>query len=60
MCAKIKCPCGSENVVAIQYGYPSQKAIQEVIEGKRYLGGCIPKEENYHCRDCGEDFKGGK
>ncbi len=60
MSVKMRCRCGSENVIPIQYGLPSPTMSCEAFEGKIKLGGCMRKEENFHCRDCGLDFKGGK
>jgi hypothetical protein len=54
-----KCPkCKStEDVILIQYGYPSKRMIEDRECGKIILGGCIVSPENpdWYCKKC--DYK---
>ena len=53
------CPkCGSENVVPIQYGFPSVKMFEAADRREIALGGCCvePGIPLRACVDCGEEF----
>lgn len=55
----MKCPeCGSENVIPIAYGYPSEEAWKEVGKGLVKFGGCTitGNDPDYFCRDCFHEF----
>jgi len=54
-----KCPkCKSTNdVIQIQYGYPSARMAEDREAGKIILGGCIvaPENPDWYCKKC--DYK---
>ncbi|MCK9591522.1 MAG: hypothetical protein M0Q91_05890 [Methanoregula sp.] len=56
-----KCPkCKSKNdVIPIQYGYPSVRMFEERESGKIELGGCIvaPENPNWYCKKCDHRWK---
>ena len=56
------CPICHENdeVIPIEYGYPSQKLIEDSVKGKARIGGCLISvwDPNWYCKRC-EDEKHG-
>lgn len=59
------CPkCGSENIIPIIYGYPTNDMFLASDNDECILGGCcIGIDENsqkslneYHCKDCGFEW----
>ena len=51
-----RCPrCGSERVLPIEYGYPSDRMIEACNAGKIVLGGCciMPHYPDHACDSCG-------
>jgi len=56
-----KCPkCKSTNdVILIQYGYPSARMFQDSEAGKIVLGGCVvaPENPNMYCKKCDHKWK---
>lgn len=53
------CPkCGSPDVVAILYGYPTPEAMAEAVKGTIELGGCCVEGDDPRklCKGCGEEF----
>lgn len=58
---KILCPnCQSEKIIPIHYGLPNLKGLEQAGKGEIKLGGCCvsPKNPNWHCKNCGKEFKG--
>lgn len=62
---KVTCPkCGSENIIPIIYGYPTNDMFAESDNGECILGGCcIEVDESekadlsvHHCNDCGFEW----
>lgn len=54
------CPnCGSENVIEIAYGFPTDEALREAKAGNIKLGGCIISEDKpeYFCKECHHEWK---
>ena len=52
------CPvCGSSNSIPIVYGRPSEELIEMAERGEVILGGCIPSEYHYKCKDCEHLFE---
>ena len=52
----LKCPsCGSEKILSIHYGKPTQDAMERAARGEFKLGGCelSPENPNRHCSSCG-------
>jgi len=55
---EVVCPyCNSENISFYLWGYPSEKMIELEKEGGFILGGCVPGEFNWYCKDCKQCFK---
>ncbi|MGH7769929.1 MAG: hypothetical protein ACREQP_20970, partial [Candidatus Binatia bacterium] len=55
-----QCPqCGSEKVVRILYGLPTEAARDLSNKGKVALGGCLVDDRNprWHCSDCDHDWR---
>jgi predicted RNA-binding Zn-ribbon protein involved in translation (DUF1610 family) len=53
------CPsCGEDEVLRIQYGYPSPELIEDARRGEVELGGCCISDENpvWRCRTCGHEW----
>lgn len=51
------CPaCGSRDVAEILYGEPTREAIELVEEGKIVLGGCVHRDESWHCHACEHEW----
>ena len=54
------CPsCKSENVVPIQYGYPTPEAVEDSKKNKVHFGGCtidVFNQPDFHCNDCNHDW----
>ena len=54
------CPvCGTNNVIEIIYGYPTEEAIKEYEKGNIELGGCMFEgdEPNRKCKNCGTTWE---
>ena len=54
--AVIRCPqCGSEDVIGIVYGYPTEETLERAEAGEVRLGGCVVGycDPNKYCEDCG-------
>ena len=54
------CPrCGSEDVVPILYGMPTEEAVEASVRGEIALGGCVvfPDAPQNHCRNCGHEWR---
>ena len=53
-----ECPsCRKNNaVIPIAYGFADSTAMDEADEGKIKLGGCVPKQSQWHCKNCKRDF----
>jgi DNA-directed RNA polymerase subunit RPC12/RpoP len=55
----ITCPsCGSNDVLRIMYGFPSEDMIRAEARQEIILGGCCVREGSpeYHCHSCEEEF----
>ncbi len=55
----MKCPkCGSNEVIPIVYGYPSEELFLRAEAGKVKLGGCCVEAfaMDRHCKKCGEEW----
>jgi len=53
------CPeCGSVEVIAIRYGYPSADMLEQVESGSAVMGGCLLDEESptWLCKRCGAKY----
>lgn len=52
------CPNCLKNdaVIPILYGFPDAEAFEKVEKGEAKLGGCIPKQPEWHCKKCKRDF----
>ena len=47
------CPeCGSENSIPIVYGRPGTELLEKAERGEVWLGGCVPEDYHYYCKDC--------
>ena len=49
-----KCPrCDSRKVVPIEYGLPGPEMMQDAVDGKIKLGGCVvePDAPDWYCND---------
>ena len=56
--AVIRCPqCGSEDVIGIVYGYPTEETLERAEAGEVRLGGCIVGycSPNRYCKNCGHE-----
>lgn len=54
------CPvCGTNNVIEIIYGDPTEEAIKEYEKGNIELGGCMFEgdEPNLKCKNCGATWE---
>lgn len=54
------CPaCGSQEIIPIVYGEPTEKTIQQAERGEIALGGCCQEivTPNRKCKDCGYMWK---
>ncbi len=54
--APAKCPrCGSDEVLPIVYGMPSEEGIEKSAAGRVLLGGCMvwPESPEWRCVACG-------
>ena len=50
---KVFCPiCNGINLSYVLFGYPSDGMIEAEATGRFMLGGCIPREEHWFCKDC--------
>lgn len=48
-----ECPrCVAGAILPIAYGLPSAKGREAARRGAVHPGGCIPREENWHCVRC--------
>jgi hypothetical protein len=50
-----KCPeCGSAKALPICYGFPELETLEDALEGKIVLGGCviIGGEPTWQCAEC--------
>lgn len=57
--AVIPCPqCGSEDVVEIVYGYPTEETLERAEAGEVRLGGCVVGhcDPNRYCNNCGHEW----
>jgi hypothetical protein len=57
--ALIPCPqCGSEDVVKIVYGYPTEETLEKAEAGEVHLGGCVIGhfDPNRYCKHCGHEW----
>ena len=55
---EVYCPnCKSENISFYLWGYPTDTMIEAEKEGGFILGGCVPGEYNWYCKDCEQRFK---
>ena len=57
--AVIRCPqCGSEDVIGIVYGYPTEETLERAEAGEVRLGGCVVGccDPNMYCKDCGYEW----
>ena len=56
---KRKCPsCQSEEVVPIEFGFPSPEMVEAADRGKIKLGGCCVEVDDpeWHCNDCEHEW----
>ena len=52
------CPvCGSEEYIPIIYGRPGTELLEKAERGEVILGGCIPGDHHYRCKDCETDYE---
>lgn len=57
--AVIRCPqCGSEDVIGIVYGYPTEETLERAKAGEVRLGGCVVDycDPNRYCKNCGHEW----
>lgn len=57
--AVIRCPqCGSEDVIGIVYGYPTEETLERAKAGEVRLGGCVVGycDPNRYCKNCGHEW----
>ena len=57
--AVIRCPqCGSEDVIGIVYGYPTEETLERAEAGQVRLGGCVVGycDPNRYCKNCGHEW----
>jgi DNA-directed RNA polymerase subunit RPC12/RpoP len=50
-----KCPeCGSSKALPICYGFPDPEMLEDALEGKIVLGGCVigDVEPTWQCAEC--------
>ena len=58
--AVIRCPqCGSEDVIGIVYGYPTEETLERAEAGEVRLGGCVVGycDPNRYCKSCGYEWR---
>ena len=58
--AEIRCPqCGSEDVIEIVYGYPTEETLERAEAGEVRLGGCVVGycDPNRYCKSCGYEWR---
>ena len=56
---KPKCPsCQSEDVVPIEFGFPSPEMVEAAGRGEIKLGGCCVEVDDpeWHCNDCEHEW----
>ncbi|MGI6172492.1 MAG: hypothetical protein ACOYI8_01180 [Christensenellales bacterium] len=56
---EVRCPqCGSENVIEIVYGYPTEEALERAEAGELRLGGCVIGycDPNRYCKNCEHEW----
>ena len=44
--------CKGKNLSFVLFGYPSEGMLEAEAGGHFMLGGCMPKEEKWFCKDC--------
>ncbi len=55
-----KCPkCGSAKALPICYGFPGLEMLEDAMEGKIILGGCVIRggEPTWRCDECGHEWE---
>jgi len=54
-----KCPeCQSDNIAAIEFGFPGPEMIEDLDKGDIVLGGyCVTENDpEWHCKDCEHEW----
>ena len=54
-----KCPaCASDQVARIEFGFPSEKMLEQRERGEIVLGGCCVTEDDpkWHCKECEHEW----